>query len=142
MPGHRDSPRARDSPPWCYKLPTFPGRSLMRDFQDWGVQREKPPAGSSAQHTTTKRHYEGAVRGAETLDINVNMFLGLFLARKWACVGGTPGLCHKRIWDHCCTQKPTSLTPLSTEPVQGSSPHCVWIAFSRGNALRMQIRHF
>lgn len=119
--------RARESPPWCYELPTFPGRSLMRDFQDWGMWREKPPAGSSAQHATTKRHYEGAVRGAESLDINVNMFPGLLLARKWACFGGAPGLCHKRIWDHCCRQKPTNLTPLSTEPAQPIRfpPHAV-----------------
>lgn len=116
--GAEPGSRARDSPPWCYELPTFPGRSLMRVFQDWGMQREKPSPGSSAQQATTKRHYEGAVRGAETLDINVNMFPRLVLAWKWACVGGTPGLCHKHIWVHCCTQEPTNLTPLSTEPAQ------------------------
>lgn len=82
------------------------------------MQRQKSPSGSSAQCTTRKRHYEGAVRGAETLDINISIFPHLLLARKWACVGGTPGLCHKHTWVLCCTQEPTNLTPPSTEPAQ------------------------
>lgn len=106
---------ARDALPQCYKLPAFPRRSLTRDFQEWGVQRQKPLSGSSGQHTR-KRHYKGTVRGAETLDINISIFPCLLLARKCACVGGTPALCHKNTWIHCCMREPTNLTPLSTEP--------------------------
>lgn len=44
----------------------FPREKCDKELPKLGMQREKPPAGSSAQHTTTKRHDEGAVRGTET----------------------------------------------------------------------------
>lgn len=133
MPASKGRLRSQGLPALLLQTTNFPRKKFDEGLPRLGGAEGKPPAGSSAQHAKPKRHYEGAVRGAETLDINVNMFLGLLLARKWACVGGTPGLCHKHIWVHCCTQEPTNLTPLSRASTahQVSSPCCVWVAVSR-----------
>lgn len=94
---------SRDSPPQGYELPASPRTSLMRVFQDHGVWRAKPPAGISAQHTTST---------------------DLGLARQWSpCqtlsgIGGTPGPCPSHRWVQCCTQQAANLTLLSTEPAQ------------------------
>jgi len=62
MPGSRDRHQSQGLPALVLQTTSFPREIFDEGLPRLGDAEEKPPSGTSAQHSTAKRHYAEELR--------------------------------------------------------------------------------